>query len=42
MPGEDRHRYEITHICKKTEVLELNNRSIKDYRNYVERMLFEQ
>jgi inorganic pyrophosphatase len=42
MPGEDRHRCEITHTYKKSESLDLINRSIKDYRYFVERMLFEQ
>jgi len=42
MPGDDKHRCEITHIYKKTEALDLINRSIKDYRYYVEKMLFEQ
>jgi len=41
MPGEERHRCEITHIYKKKEALDLIDRSIKDYRNYVEKILFE-
>jgi len=42
MPGGDRHRCEITHTYNKTEAMNLIKRSIKDYRFYVERMLFEQ
>jgi inorganic pyrophosphatase len=41
MPGDEYHRCEITHIYKKAEALDLIVRSVKDYRNYVENMLFE-
>jgi len=41
MPGDEFHRCEITHIYKKAEALDLIGRSVKDYRNYVEKMLFE-
>ena len=42
MPGEDRHKCEITHVYKKEEAYDIIQRSIKDYRNYIERTLFEQ
>jgi inorganic pyrophosphatase len=41
MPGDEYHRCEITHIYNKSEALDLIKRSIKDYRNYVENLLFE-
>ncbi len=42
MPGEERHKCEITHVYKKEEAYDIIQRSIKDYRNYIERTLFEQ
>lgn len=41
MPGNSEHRCEITHIYKKDEAHKLIDRSVKDYRNYVEQILFE-
>jgi len=42
MPGEHKHRCEITHTYNKEEAHELIIRSEKDYRNFIERTLFEQ
>ncbi len=39
MPGEKRD-CEVTHIYSKKEAHDVINRSIKDYRNFVENMLF--
>ena len=39
MPGEKRD-CEITHIYSKQEAHEIINRAVKDYRNYVENLLF--
>jgi len=39
MPGEKRD-CEITHVYNKKEAHDVINRSVKDYRNYIEDMLF--
>ena len=41
MPGEDKHKCEITHTYNKKEAYDVITRSVKDYRNYIEKMLFE-
>ncbi len=41
MPGEERGRCEITHVYNKKESHDLIKRAISDYRNYVEKLLFE-
>jgi len=41
MPGISNHKCEITHTYNKNEALEVIRRSVKDYRNYVENLLFE-
>jgi len=40
MPGTAREQCEITHIYSLKEAHDLINRSVKDYRGYVEHMLF--
>jgi len=42
MPGEQKHKCEITHTYNKKEAHNLISRSEKDYRNFIERTLFEQ
>jgi inorganic pyrophosphatase len=41
MPGDETHRCEITHIYNKKEAHDLICRAVKDYRNFIERTLFE-
>ncbi|MCF6366910.1 MAG: inorganic pyrophosphatase [Bacteroidales bacterium] len=42
MPGKHKHRCEITHTYNKEEAYDLIVRSERDYRNFIERTLFEQ
>lgn len=41
MPGADKKRCEITHIYNKEEAHSLINDAMDDYREYVEKLLFE-
>ncbi len=41
MPGNDGYRCEITHTYGKKEAYDVIKRSVKDYRNFIENMLFE-
>lgn len=41
MPGIENHRCEITHTYNRKEAHDVILRSVKDYRNYIENMLFE-
>lgn len=41
MPGENKHRCEITHTYNKKEALAVIKASIKDYRGFIEKMLFD-
>ena len=41
MPGDAKHKCEITHTYNKKEAQDVITRSVKDYRNYIEKMLFE-
>ncbi len=41
MPGGESHKCEITHTYNKKEAFDVIMRSVKDYRNFIEKMLFE-
>ncbi|MCF6183875.1 MAG: inorganic pyrophosphatase [Bacteroidales bacterium] len=41
MPGIEGYRCEITHIYNKKEAFDVIKRSVKDYRNFIENLLFE-
>jgi inorganic pyrophosphatase len=41
MPGNEGYRCEITHIYNKKEAYDVIQRSVKDYRNFIEETLFE-
>ncbi len=41
MPGSKGHRCEITHTYGKKEAFSIINRSMQDYRNFIEKTLFE-
>ncbi len=41
MPGSKGHRCEITHTYGRKEAFSIINRSMQDYRNFIEKTLFE-
>ncbi len=41
MPGIEGYRCEITHTYNKKEAFDVIKRSVKDYRNFIENLLFE-